>query len=177
MDLKIMRTATNVRNNFHPAPQRRMPGDVGYDLYCTQDVTLASGERANVPCDVAFKIIGEIWLLIMPRSSVNAAGLHVYPGVIDQGYRGPIWAYVANSRRRTWWQDILHVVTLGLAYRLEIKIKAGDRIIQVIPLPILRLPKELEFIPYECDTERGDKGFGSTSDALTTDNDATNKKG
>ena len=126
------------------------PGeDLAYDLYARFDMTLDPYITNKVPTGIA-----AVWkrhrlsdtnygLLIRDRSSVALSGLYVVGGVIDSGYRGEI------------------VVLLRTSGSTLIDIKAGQKIAQMIPLPVLT-SDEIEEVNELPLSERGTDGFGST---------------
>lgn len=125
--------------------------DAGYDLrykqthvmentfkVITQDVAvLKTGVHISIP-------VGYVGL-IKGRSSFNIKGVKSVGGVIDSGYTGEI------------------KVALQAAYIKGVephKIQHGDKIAQLVIVPILTLP--VEKVDSLKQTERGDNGFGST---------------
>jgi len=104
------------------------------------------GERALVPTGVAVAIPDGHAGLVLPRSGLaSRQGLTLAnaPGLIDAGYRGEI---------------ICSVVNLDL--REPVKIARGDRIAQLVIVPIATVePQWVEELPP---SERGEGGFGST---------------
>ena len=121
-------------------------GDAGADLVSTQDLTLAPGERATVGTGVSIALPDGYVALVVPRSGLAAKhGITIVntPGTVDAGYRGEIRVILLNT-------DAAEPYTIA----------AGDRIAQLLVLPVTRA----RFIPVERlpGTERGDGGFGST---------------
>ena len=130
--------------------KRVHPGDVGFDLRAREDVVLASGDRAVVPTGIAVDTsearLGDLCVfgLIKDRSGMAAKrGLHVLAGVIDPNYRGEIKAVLYNTNE------------LG-----RVEIKRGERIAQLIFL--VAWCGEPETTEELSESERGEKGFGST---------------
>jgi dUTP pyrophosphatase len=128
------------------APQYAHPGDAGADLLSTDDVVLAPGERTMVGTGVSIALPDGYVALVVPRSGLAAKhGITLVnaPGTIDAGYRGEI-----------------HVILLNTDATEPYAISAGDRIAQLIVLPVTRA----RFIPVERlpGSERGQGGFGST---------------
>jgi dUTP pyrophosphatase len=128
------------------APSYAHPGDAGADLVSTDDVTLAPGERRTVGTGVSIALPDGYVALVVPRSGLAAThGITIVntPGTIDAGYRGEI-----------------RVILLNTDSAEPYSIAAGDRIAQLLILPVTRA----RFIPVERlpGTERGDGGFGST---------------
>lgn len=125
-------------------------GDVGLDVSCTldnmenQSVTVLPGERYLLPTGIKLEIPAGYWASIEARSSTSKRSLIVPKGVIDEGYRGELFAQILN---------------VGNA---PVHINDGDRLIQII----LHKRHIKDFIIEEVDelseSERGETGFGST---------------
>jgi dUTP pyrophosphatase len=81
-------------------------------------------------------------LLVRDRSSMAARGIATTGGVIDAGYRGEILVLMIN---------------LG---ETAVELKAGEKIAQMIPVPVLTgMVEEVESLE---DSARAEKGFGSS---------------
>jgi len=84
---------------------------------------------------------------VRPRSGLTSRGIIASFGTVDEDYRGEI------------------KITLFNHSFYSILIKKGERIAQLVPMPIIR--PEVKIEKYEDEshvqsTRRGDKGFGST---------------
>lgn len=109
-------------------------------------MTLAPGHRAVVATGIAVAIPVGCCGLVAPRSGRAAAeGLSVVnaPGVVDSGYRGEV-----------------KVVLVNLDPGRTIQIRRGDRIAQLLVVPVVR-PEVVEADELP-ESGRGDSGFGST---------------
>jgi dUTP pyrophosphatase len=135
-----------------PAPQYAHPGDAGADLTSTDDVVLAPGERAVVGTGVGIALPDGYVAFVVPRSGLAAKhGITIVnsPGTVDAGYRGEIRVTLLNTDRSE-------------PYRIS----AGDRIAQLVVMPVSRARfVEVQRLPG---TERGEGGFGSTGYATPT---------
>ena len=134
-----------------PLPSRAHDGDAGVDLFSTQDVELAPGQRALVPTGVAVAIPVGMVGLVHPRSGLAArVGLSIVnsPGTIDAGYRGEI-----------------KVALINLDPGIPIVVRRGDRIAQLL-VQRVELPGLVEVSSFDeaglADTTRGDGGHGSS---------------
>lgn len=126
-------------------PSRAHDTDAGFDLYVSESCTIAPGQFRDVPCGVAVALPEGSWGLLTGRSStLRGLGLMVHPGVIDQGYRGPLFAGAFN---------------LG---RADQRVEAGSRIAQLIVIPQDRLVPVESRIDQLPLGERGSRGFGSS---------------
>jgi dUTP pyrophosphatase len=128
-------------------------GDVGYDIYAAQDAYLygldyrnnGTNHRAKISTGLHLEIPEGYMGLIKDRSSMADKAISVHAGVIDTSYRGEIKVKLQNNHHGGY------------------QIKAGERIAQMIFVPVGIFPLEEVFSKEELsETERGDKGFGST---------------
>ncbi|MCW2781316.1 MAG: dUTP diphosphatase [Marmoricola sp.] len=129
-----------------PLPSYAHPGDAGADVFATQDVTLAPGERALVPTGIALALPEGYVALVHPRSGLaNRHGISIVnaPGTIDAGYRGEVKVLLVNLDPTT-----------------PVTLHRGDRIAQLV---IQRFETanfvEVDDLP---DSARGVGGYGST---------------
>ena len=129
-----------------PVPACAYVGDAGVDLRATCDLELAPFERALVPCGIAVAIPLGCAGLVVPRSGLaikHGISLVNAPGLIDSNYRGEIKAVLVN-----------------LDPKQTFQVKRGDRIAQLIVMPVC-LP-QVEEAAVLSETDRGGAGFGST---------------
>jgi dUTP pyrophosphatase len=128
-------------------PTRANPTDAGLDLYAAEGVYIRGGgtHQGVVDTGVAIEIPDGYVGLVFPRSSVGAklnTTLSNSTGVIDSDYRGPIKVVLSNHSN------------------MDVSFLAGDRVAQLVIVPILILdPVEVEQL---TETGRGEGGFGST---------------
>ena len=130
-----------------PLPYYATSGAAAIDLHaCIEEaVTVPGGGEALIPTGLAVAVPdGHVGILAV-RSSMgirNGVSLSNGIGVIDSDYRGPLRVGLHNLR------DTEYVV------------RPGDRIAQLMVVPVLRA--EIEVVEELPETERGAKGFGST---------------
>jgi dUTP pyrophosphatase len=129
-------------------PEVAHPGeDLGYDLFALEGVQLGARQTLKVRTGIAVeardpKTGAPLGLLVRDRSSMAARGIATTGGVIDSGYRGEILVVMTN---------------LGGA---AVELKAGEKIAQMVPVPVLTGPvEEVESLE---DSIRAAKGFGSS---------------
>ncbi|MGK2855068.1 MAG: dUTP diphosphatase [Microbacteriaceae bacterium] len=127
-------------------PQYAHPGDAGADLTSTEALVLAPGERATVGTGVSIALPDGYAAFVVPRSGLASRhGITIVnsPGTVDAGYRGEI-------------KVTLHNTDATRPFGIE----AGDRIAQLIVMPVCRAV----FVPVTRlpGSDRGDNGFGST---------------
>jgi dUTP pyrophosphatase len=124
------------------------PGeDLGYDLFALEAAVLAPQATVKVRTGIAVEARhpatgAPLGLLVRDRSSMAAKGIATTAGVIDSGYRGEILILMTN---------------LGPT---SVELKAGEKIAQMIPVPVLTGPVE-QVVILE-DSARAEKGFGSS---------------
>jgi dUTP pyrophosphatase len=126
-------------------PVRNYHDDAGLDLVVSQDVLIEPGRFADVPCGISVELPEWSWGLVTGRSSaLRSRGLLVHSGVIDAGYRGPLYAGAWNMTE------------------YPVSVKAGDRIAQLIILS--NMTRHVTPVPVQAlsPSERGTAGFGST---------------
>ena len=124
------------------------PGeDLGYDLFALEGILLAPRATVRVRTGIAVEARhpetgAPLGLLVRDRSSMAARGLATTGGVIDAGYRGEILVLMTNLSDA------------------PIELKAGEKIAQMIPVPVLT-GDVVEVADLE-DSARLAKGFGSS---------------
>ncbi len=127
-------------------PNYAHPGGAGGDLTATETLTLAPGERATVGTGVSIALPDGYVCFVVPRSGLAFKhGITIVnaPGTVDAGYRGEIKVALLNTDAEQ-----------------SFTINAGDRIAQMIVMPVSRA----RFVPVETlpGSDRGEGGFGST---------------
>ena len=122
-------------------PMYARPGDAGMDL--TAATIIDEGNLITYKTGIAMEIPEGYVGLIFPRSSVYKTGMLMSNcvGVIDSGYRGEIQCkFYKNEHSAIFAQ--------------------GERIAQIVIMPYPQI--EFEEVTELSDSERGDKGHGST---------------
>ena len=124
------------------------PGeDLGYDVFSLETVMLEPHKTIRVRTGISVEARhpetgAPLGLLVRDRSSMASKGIATTAGVIDAGYRGEVQIVMTN---------------LGGS---AIEIKAGEKIAQMIPVPVLTgLVQEVETLEASA---RLAKGFGSS---------------
>ena len=123
-------------------------GSGALDFYAAEDVTVWEERTYRIGLGVALEVPKGYVLQLVPRSSMGVDTPLRMPnsmGVIDSDYRGEVAAIYVNDE------------TKGM---IPYQINKGDRIAQgyLVATPKINLVEVEEL----SDTERGDKGFGST---------------
>jgi dUTP pyrophosphatase len=134
-------------NDGATIPARATAGAAGLDLCaCLEEpLTLAPAARALVPTGLAIALPAGHEGQVRPRSGLAAKhGVTVLnaPGTIDEDYRGEVKVILVN---------------LGAE---PFVVSHGDRIAQLVVVPVTRVEPEL--VASLEETPRGSGGFGST---------------
>lgn len=131
---------------LHPKaviPEYKTVGAAGFDLVAVEDVMAFPMNPVSVGTGLAFEIPVGYELEIRSRSGLAfKSNVYAYNGTVDSDYRGEVKIQLTN---------------MGNTVFL---IEAGDRIAQGIIKPI----QQVKFVEIDSlsETERGEKGFGST---------------
>ena len=132
-----------------PLPRRAHPTDAGIDLYSSEDLELAPGQRSLVGTGIALGLQPGTVGLIHPRSGLALKhGISIVntPGTIDADYRGEVKVCLINLDPHT-----------------PVKISRGDRIAQLVVQEVsLCEVEEAESVEDLGATVRGAGGYGST---------------
>ncbi|KKB76389.1 deoxyuridine 5'-triphosphate nucleotidohydrolase [Devosia limi DSM 17137] len=130
-------------------PRQQTAGAAGVDLPAAlsadEVIEIAPGRMAMLPTGFAIALPEGFEAQIRPRSGLAAKhGVTVLnaPGTVDADYRGEVKVMLINHGQ------------------LPFAVRRGDRIAQMVVAPVSRVA----FVQQETldDTERGDKGHGST---------------
>ena len=142
-----MRIAVRRLDPDLPLPDRRHPGDAGYDLYARVDAKLAAGGgRALIPTGIAIAIPEGYAGFVQPRSGLalrHGVTCLNSPGLIDAGYRDEISCLLVNLDPET-----------------VFEVRRGERIAQLV----IQRVEDVEWDEVDTldDTARGLGGWGST---------------
>ena len=124
-------------------PTRGSDGAAGFDLY-SMDRRIIPGLgsvslHTGITTEFGPNVVGFIW----PRSGLAFKySIDVQGGVIDSDYRGEIMVSLINHRQ------------------VEYEIKVGDRIAQIVFMPVLT--EVIEGDGNLSETDRGSSGFGDS---------------
>lgn len=123
-------------------PEKAYETDAGWDIRTPVDVLIPAKGSAVVDTGVHFGIPTGMCGLLKSKSGLNVICSLINEGVIDSCYTGSVRAKMYN---------------LGDVDR---EIKAGEKLTQILFVPVP--PLEVELVKDLGETERGDKGFGSS---------------
>lgn len=144
MQIKI-KLLTNEEGCGQLVPTKNHNTDAGFDLKSNQAATIGPGARALVKCGFAIEIPVGFEGQVRPRSGLAVKhGITVLnsPGTIDAGYRGEVGVILYNTSE------------------IPFDIHQYDRIAQLVIGEVH--PVELIVSDELSDSERGDKGYGSS---------------
>ncbi|WP_339545324.1 dUTP diphosphatase [Pseudomonas sp. RA_35y_Pfl2_P32] len=129
-----------------PLPQYATPGSAGLDLRAMleQDTVIQPGETLLIPTGLSV-YIGDPGLaaLILPRSGLghkHGIVLGNLVGLIDSDYQGPLMVSCWNRGQS------------------EFKIEVGERLAQLVLVPVVQA--HFELVEEFDETQRGTGGFG-----------------
>lgn len=137
MKLKVKKLLPHAR-----LPSKAYSGDLGFDLYAAEDCQVPAAGQIAVSTGIAVDMPEGWGGMLKDRSSMALKRIYLSAGVIDNGYRGEIKAVLRNESSEPY------------------IIKAGDKVAQMVPLPVtdwdVQAVSELE------ETHRNSGGFGSS---------------
>ena len=124
-------------------PTKGSEYSAGYDVVSTEHASICPGARMLISTGLHIEPPDNVFALLLPRSGLATKhGVATTIGTIDNDYRGEIKANLVNFSNATF------------------TINPGDRIAQLVFLESPDL--ELKLADKLTETDRGDKGFGST---------------
>jgi dUTP pyrophosphatase len=147
IDVKIKLLSDKIGTDINK-PSYATDGSAGMDLCACIDepIIIGSGEIKKVPTGISMQIPNKyIGGFIFPRSGLASKygiSLANCVGVIDSDYTGEVICPIMNHSH------------------IEYKINPGDRIGQIVFMPIYIA--NLQYVDELTSTQRGSGGFGST---------------
>lgn len=145
IELKIL--DPRIGNEFS-LPKYETEGSAGMDLHACIDstITLEPGQTELIQTGIAIHIIdSNLAAVILPRSGLghkHGIVLGNLVGLIDSDYQGQLFISCWNRSQTTF------------------KIEAGDRIAQLVFIPVVQA--EFELVEEFDESFRGEGGFGSS---------------
>ncbi len=121
------------------SPERAHANDAGADVFSPGDEVIRPGEVLKLPLGFGLRIPDGFAGYVFPRSGLSSQGIVCELPPIDSGYQGEVHAIISNVGRA------------------EYKIKAGDKIGQLVIMPVL-----IPDFTFEGWEQRGTGAFGST---------------
>ena len=118
-------------------------GDGGWDIFSAYNREVGPHETVRVETELAISIPEGYVGVVSDRSSMASKGIFTVGGIIDCGYTGQLFIQLYNSTEHYYY------------------IAKGDKIAQILILPVPDI--SWEQVDDFKNTERGDKGFGSSN--------------
>lgn len=138
--VKLLRDGAKAPTVAHPGE------DLGYDIFAAETIHFAPRASAIVPTAISVELTDAngraMGALLRDKSSLAARRLIVTAGVIDAGYRGEIKVVMENLSDQP--QEI----------------RAGDKLANLIPYPVLT--GTVEVVDELAESRRMAGGFGSS---------------
>lgn len=129
-------------DNGAKMPTRAHETDAGLDIYARETETIPANGSKVFDTGLHIELPKGTVGMLKSKSGLNVKHGITSEGVIDVGYTGSIRAKLYNNSDE------------------DYTVNAGDKITQLVILPILT--PELELVDSLEDTERGNNGFGSS---------------
>ena len=127
-------------------PTRAYEHDAGLDLYASEDTLVTYTHASVIPTGIAVNIPAGYEGQIRPRSGKSSkTNLRVVLGTIDAGYTAKI-GVIADALDRS-------------NYLVQRGEKIAQLVIQKVELPQLEIVDQ-----FDTQSERGEKGFGSSDE-------------
>jgi len=169
-DPKIPAADKNLRIKFKKMsdtakiPTAIRDGDIGFDLYCDENWSIAPGFTVKVKTNIQLADMptmdndrNRIFMKIEGRSGLSAKGIFPTGGIIDPTYRGEI-SVVMNMLRAG--DDNKPAVLWATGPAVFSK---GDRIAQLVVYKVATAGEvTMEETERVTETNRGSAGFGSS---------------
>lgn len=131
-----------ILDNGAKMPTKAHRADAGFDLYSRETVIVSAKESATFDTGVHMQIPEGFVGFLKSKSGLNVKHGITSEGVIDSGYTGSIVVKLYNHSAK------------------DYKIQIGDKISQIVLLPIAMT--DLELVKDFENSERGNNGFGSS---------------
>ncbi|HEY6307385.1 MAG TPA: dUTP diphosphatase [Candidatus Angelobacter sp.] len=140
LKVKLLTAAAKPPTVAHPGE------DLGYDIYASVMLIIAPHTHAVVPTGIAIECTSptgeKMGALLRDKSSMASRRLILTGGVIDAGYRGEVRVLMENLG------DVPAII------------RAGDKIANLVPYPVLT--GEVEVVEDLSESSRKAGGFGSS---------------
>lgn len=123
-------------------PTKVYDNDAGFDLKTRENFTVPAGGSYTTDTGVHMALPDGCCGLVVAKSGLNVKHGITSTGLLDSGFRGSLKIKLYNYSK------------------YDYQFKAGEKISQLVILPIPAV--ELEVVEELDDTERSDRGFGSS---------------
>lgn len=167
MELKIKKLTEDAI-----VPYKAHKYDAGFDMFSNEKVIIAPGEHKKVKTGIAIDIPEGHVGLLTARSGINhKSSLRGLLGIIDAGYHGDVSVLIDNRSNKLKSDQFYPVINLkdySFNYKSKFntedtyEINKGDKIAQLVIVPISVFDDIVEVTEFDSQSDRGDGGFGST---------------
>lgn len=123
-------------------PERGHAADAGLDIKTPYAFSIKPGHSITIETGVHVQLPKGTVGMLKSKSGLNVKHGITSEGVIDEEYTGSIKAKLYNHGTE------------------PVDFEAGDKITQLVILPVIR--PQIEIVDFLEETERGTNGFGST---------------
>jgi dUTP pyrophosphatase len=126
-------------------PSYAHDGDAGMDIFSCEEVLIKAGETKLISTGLAFEIPYGFEMQIRPKSGLalnNGLTVLNSPGTLDAGYRGELKILLFNTGKNDYNVKKAQKICQGIVSKIE----------------IVEIQEEKSL----SQSERGEKGFGST---------------
>lgn len=142
MRVKLDTVTENGRERAAKAPSRAHATDAGLDLYAMHGGVVRARQTATFHTGVHVELPRGTMGILQPKSGLMLTRDLLTFGIVDEGYDGEILVHMFNLSDE------------------DYSVSAGDKISQMIIVPVLYEP--VEITDEITGGERGSAGFGST---------------
>lgn len=152
--LKFLKLSRNAES-----PEYALASDAGFDIKASETVSIFPFEQKKVNSGIAIEIPEGYVGIVRDRAGiVQKMNVHTVAGTFDSGFRGEVSIMLVNMNDKT------------------VEIEKSMRIAQIILVPVAKA--KIVEVKKLSETERGEKGFGSTGmKEITRELNKISKKG
>ena len=118
LDFNQIGVITLIDFGYEETPIANHQGDVAYDVFAPEDITLLPSETRAIGLGFGLTLQRDMAGLILPRSGLARKGITTHAAPIDSSYLGEIHAIMTNLSFDTY------------------SILKGDRIAQLLVIPV-----------------------------------------
>lgn len=183
LNIKLNSDLSPAIKTYYRQYAMRYEGDSGIDLPVPNDMNIYNNSLETIDFGISCNMVNlkenkQVSYFLFPRSSISATGLYLAnsTGIIDSGYRGSIMAKIRytpissvvsfnpfgaiKSFKLGSGLKNLYLWLMSFFYSKKIFVKEGTRLFQICAPGLEGI--KLKIVDTLDETERGDRGFGST---------------
>lgn len=181
LNIKLNSDLSPAIKSYYRQYAMKYEGDSGIDLPVPNDMNIYNNTLETINFGISCSMVNlkenkQASYFLFPRSSISSTGLYLAnsTGIIDSGYRGNIMAKIRytpisnsvsvistfNPFKLGSGLKILYLWLMSFFYSKKIFVKEGTRLFQICAPGLEGI--KLKIVDSLDETERGDRGFGST---------------